>query len=65
MCTDADVASLALEAQQQHEQILDLVGKGNYDQAKNLLISHINFFFEVIEKVMAKKHRSKRKGFIR
>ena len=55
MCTDEP--SLAVEAQQQHEQILDLVREGNYDQAKVLLRSHIHFFFEVIENVMSKKHR--------
>jgi DNA-binding GntR family transcriptional regulator len=55
MCTDEP--RLAVEAQQQHEQILDLVENGNYDQAKELLRSHINFFYDVIEKVMTKKQR--------
>ena len=50
-----DEPGLVRDTQEQHEQILDLLGKGNFDEAKNLVKSHINFFFGVIEKVMINK----------
>jgi DNA-binding GntR family transcriptional regulator len=37
------------KVQEEHEQILDFIKRGDYDQAKDLLRSHINSFFKVIE----------------
>jgi DNA-binding GntR family transcriptional regulator len=43
------VPGLLTKVQEEHEQILDFIKRGNYDQAKDLLRSHINSFFKVIE----------------
>jgi DNA-binding GntR family transcriptional regulator len=46
MCFVPDILA---KVQQEHEQILDFIKRGNYDQAKDLLRAHINSFFRVIE----------------
>jgi DNA-binding GntR family transcriptional regulator len=43
------VPRLLAKVQEEHEQILDFIRRGNYDQAKDLLRFHINSFFKVIE----------------
>ena len=43
------VPGILEKVQEEHEQILDLIKRGDYDQAKDLLRSHINSFFKVIE----------------
>jgi DNA-binding GntR family transcriptional regulator len=43
------VPGILAKVQEEHEQILDFIKRGDYDQAKDLLRSHINSFFKVIE----------------
>lgn len=43
------VPGILAKVQEEHEQILDLIKRGDYDRAKDLLRSHINSFFRVIE----------------
>jgi DNA-binding GntR family transcriptional regulator len=42
------VPDLLAKVQEEHEQILDLIKRGDYEQAKGLLRSHINSFYRVI-----------------
>ncbi len=43
------VPGILAKVQEEHEQILDYIKRGDYDEAKDLLRSHINSFFKVIE----------------
>ncbi len=44
------ISTLTLKSREAHERIFDLLTKGSYDQAKGLLISHINYTVGFIEK---------------
>lgn len=52
MCFVPDILA---KVQEEHEQILDYIKRGDYDQAKDLLRSHINSFFKVIENRIGNK----------
>ena len=49
------VPGILAKVQEEHEQILDYIKTGDYDQAKDLLRSHINSFFKVIEDRIGKR----------
>lgn len=49
------VPGILAKVQEDHQQILDFIKRGDYDQAKDLLRSHINSFFKVIENRIGKK----------
>ena len=49
------VPGILAKVQEEHQHILDFIKRGDYDQAKDLLRSHINSFFKVIENRIGKK----------
>jgi DNA-binding GntR family transcriptional regulator len=51
------VPGILAKVQEEHEQILNFIKRGDYDQAKDLLRSHINSFFKLIENRIGKKEQ--------
>ena len=53
------ISTLTLESRDAHERIFDLLTKGSYDEAKKLLISHINYTVGFIENYIQKERRQR------
>ncbi len=49
------ISTLTLESRDTHERVFELLTRGSYDQAKKLLISHINYTVGFIENFIQKE----------